>query len=53
MTEDEKKYMDYMDKYKRERIKDRKGAIKYLMAANEIKKGGNVSQDVVIGAAYL
>lgn len=50
---DDKRYFELMDLYKSTRIKDRKGAIKYLKEAKALRKNGEVSEDAVIGAAYL
>ena len=52
MTDDEK-YIALMDKYKINRRHDPQGAMKYLEAAMELSKRGNVSEDAVIGGAYL
>jgi hypothetical protein len=53
MASDDKKYIALMDKYKINRLKDPQGAMKYLEAAMELKKRGNVSEDASIGGAYL
>ena len=52
MTDDEK-YVALYDKYKQNRGKDPQGAMKYLDAAMKLRERGNVSQDAIIGAAYL
>jgi|LauGreDrversion2_6_1035139.scaffolds.fasta_scaffold04134_2 hypothetical protein len=53
MSKDDKKYVQLMDKYKTERLKDGKSALKYLDAAIELRKNGDVSQDAFLGGAYL
>jgi len=53
MTEDEKKYCELMSQYKIERRKGRGPAAKLLSEAMELTKKGDVSQDVIIGMAYL
>ena len=50
---DDKKYVALMDAYKQMRLKDHKGAQKYLEAAMRLSAEGNVSDDARIGAAYL
>jgi hypothetical protein len=50
---DDEKYIALMDRYKQNRRKDPQGAQKYLEAALELSKRGNVSNDAYIGAAYL
>ena len=52
-SDDDKKYIALMDKYKQNRGKDPKGAQKYLDAAMELAKRGKVSDDAIIGGAYL
>lgn len=52
MTDDDK-YMALMDRYKVHRGTDPKGSQKYLEAAMKLRERGNVSQDAIIGAAYL
>lgn len=51
--EDDNKYIALMDKYKRARMKDGKEAMKYLEAAMALREMGKVSEDAVIGGAYL
>lgn len=50
---DDDKYVQLMDKYKTERIKDGKGALKYLDAAMKLREIGEVSHDAFLGGAYL
>lgn len=52
MTDDDK-YIALMDRYKIERSQDSENAVKYLQAAMKLRDKGNVSQDAIIGAAYL
>ena len=52
MTDDDK-YIMLMDKYKRERLRDPQGSLKYLDAAMSLRDKGEVSDDAVIGGAYL
>lgn len=52
MTDDDK-YMVLMDKYKQLRGEKGPEAVKYLEAAMKLRERGNVSDDAVIGAAYL
>jgi hypothetical protein len=50
---DDKAYIALMDKYKRARITDGQGAMKYLDAAVKLRETGDVSSDAVLGGAYL
>jgi hypothetical protein len=50
---DDDKYIQLMDQYKINRMKDGKKAVKFLEAAMKLRKEGNVSQDAFIGGAYL
>ena len=50
---DDKKYVALMEKYKILRRTDYEGAQRYLEAAMKLRGGGNVSDDAVIGGAYL
>jgi hypothetical protein len=52
MTDDDK-YIVLMDRYKMTRGKDPKGSLKYLEAAMKLREKGDVSDDAVIGGAYL
>ena len=51
--EDDKKYIALMDKYKMNRLKDPQGAMKYLDAAMALSARGRVSDDALVGGAYL
>lgn len=51
--EDDEKYIALMDKYKVNRLKDGKEAMKYLDAALLLRDQGRVSEDAIIGGAYL
>jgi hypothetical protein len=55
MMKDDNQYMELMDKYKvaRRDPDQREAADLYLRAAMELRERGNVSQDVIIGAAYM
>jgi hypothetical protein len=50
---DDKAYVALMDRYKINRRKDGEGAMKYLEAAMKLRETGDVSDDAVIGGAYL
>jgi hypothetical protein len=50
---DDKAYVALMDKYKRARLTDGRGAMKYLDAAMKLRETGDVSKDAVLGGAYL
>jgi hypothetical protein len=50
---DDKAYVALMDKYKRARLTDGQGAMKYLDAAMKLRETGDVSSDAVLGGAYL
>lgn len=50
---DDDKYVELMDQYKMMRMKDGKGAIKFLDAAMKLRKEGDVSDDAMRGGAYL
>ena len=52
LTDDEK-YLKLYAKYKELRRQQGKEASKYLQAAMKLRESGNVSQDAIIGAAYL
>ena len=52
-SKDDKAYISLMDRYKINRLKDHQGAQKYLDAAMKLREKGDVSQDAIIGAAYL
>lgn len=50
---DEQKYKLLMGRYKELRGSAGEEAVKYLEAAMKLREKGNVSQDVVLGMAYL
>jgi len=50
---DDDKYVALMDQYKMMRMKDGKGAMKFLDAAMKLRKEGEVSDDAMRGGAYL
>lgn len=50
---DDEKYMALMGKYKDLRGKGGPEANKYLKAAMALKKTATISQDVILGSAYL
>jgi hypothetical protein len=52
---DDAAYVSLMDKYKQLRGSaiDNEAAMKYLDAAMALRERGNVSDDAVLGAAYL
>jgi hypothetical protein len=50
---DDKKYVALMDTYKQKRLLDPQGAQKYLEAAMKLRAEGEVSDDAMIGGAYL
>jgi replication-associated recombination protein RarA len=50
---DDQKYQALMAKYKELRGSQGEGAVKYLKAAMKLRENGNVSDDVVLGMAYL
>jgi hypothetical protein len=52
MTDDDK-YMALMAKYKEKRLTEDEEANKYLKAAMKLRQNGNVSDDTVLGGAYL
>ena len=52
MTDDQK-YQLLMGRYKELRTSEGKDALKYLEAAMKLREAGNVSDDVVLGMAYL
>ena len=52
-SKDDKAYIALMDRYKINRLKDHQGAQKYLEAAMKLRETGEVSDDAVIGGAYL
>ena len=50
---DDKKYITLMAQYKTIRGSDPKGAQKYLDGAMKLRETGDVSDDAVLGGAYL
>jgi hypothetical protein len=50
---DNDKYMALMDAYKTKRVEYGEAANLYLKAAIKLREQGNVSDDAIIGAAYL
>ena len=50
---DDSKYIALMDQYKIMRGSDPEGAQKYLEGAMKLRKVGDVSDDAMIGGAYL
>ena len=52
MTDDDK-YLALMNAYKVNRVEKGEAANLYLEAAMKLRERGNVSDDAVIGAAYL
>jgi hypothetical protein len=52
-SKDDKAYIALMDKYKRDRLTDPQGSTKYLQAAMKLRETGDVSEDAMIGGAYL
>ena len=53
MGKDDSKYVKLMSRYKELRGKLGKEANPYLEAAMKLRETGDVSQDAIIGAAYL
>jgi hypothetical protein len=52
-SRDDEKYMALMGRYKQLRGELGEKALPYLEAASKLREKGNVSDDAVIGAAYL
>ena len=50
---DDEKYLALMSKYKEERLTKDEEANKWLRAAMKLSKEGNVSDDAVLGGAYM
>ena len=50
---DDKKYLALMNAYKTNRMEKGIEANRYLEAAMKLRKVGEVSDDAIIGAAYL
>ncbi len=53
MSKDEEKYMALMARYKEFRGKLGPDALPYLEAAQKLAEKGNVSEEVIMGMAYL
>jgi hypothetical protein len=52
-SKDDEKYIALMNAYKENRLELGELANKYLEAAQKLKRGGQVSDDAVVGGAYL
>ena len=52
MTDDDK-YLALMSKYKQKRLTEDEEANKYLKAAMKLRQNGKVSEDAVLGGAYM
>jgi len=52
-SNDDKKYMALMSRYKELRGKLGEKADPYLEAAMKLREEGDVSEDAILGAAYL
>jgi hypothetical protein len=52
MTDDDK-YMALMSKYKEKRLTEDEEANKYLKAAMKLRQSGKVSDDAILGGAYM
>jgi hypothetical protein len=52
MTDDDK-YLILMSKYKEMRLTEDEEANKYLRAAMKLRQSGKVSEDAVLGGAYM
>jgi hypothetical protein len=50
---DDEEYMRLMAKYKESRILKGPESVKYLKAAQKLQEDGDVSEDVVLGCAYM
>ena len=50
---DDEKYLALMSKYKEERLTKDEEANKWLRAAMKLSKEGNVSDDAILGGAYM
>jgi hypothetical protein len=53
MAKDDAAYVALMAKYKENRREMGEEAMKYLDAAMKLKEKGDVSEDAIIGGAYL
>lgn len=52
MTDDDK-YTALMSKYKEKRLTEDEEANKYLKAAMKLRQSGKVSDDAILGGAYM
>lgn len=52
MTDDDK-YLALLSKYKEMRLTEDEKANKYLKAAMKLRQNGKVSEDAVLGGAYM
>ncbi len=50
---DDNKYLILMSKYKEKRLTEDEEANKYLKAAMKLRQSGKVSDDAILGAAYM
>jgi hypothetical protein len=50
---DDQKYLALMSRYKELRMKLGPRALPYLEAAMKLREEGDVSEDVILGAAYM
>jgi hypothetical protein len=50
---DDQKYWALMSKYKESRLTEDEEANRYLKAAMALRRKGNVSDDAVLGGAYM
>lgn len=50
---DDNKYLILMSKYKEKRLTEDEEANKYLKAAMKLRESGKVSDDAILGAAYM
>jgi hypothetical protein len=50
---DDDKYIALMNAYKVNRLDKGQEAVRYLEAAMKLRERGNVSEDAIIGGAYL
>lgn len=50
---DDEEYMRLMAKYKETRVSKGPESVKYLKAAQKLQEEGAVSEDVVLGCAYM
>ena len=50
---DDNKYLILMSKYKEKRLTENEEANKYLKAALKLRQSGKVSDDAILGGAYM